>query len=158
VLAKHDVGHGDPLVQAVVDHGPGALARLFGGLEDEQQRAAPGGAGRGQFRRGAEQAGDVHVVAAGVHHRDVGAVGVLRAPGARVRQAGLLKHREPVHVGPQEHHRTGPVGEHADHAGAADAGDDLIAEASQAFRDDARRPVLGERELRMSVQVTVERG
>ena len=40
VLAEHDVGHREPVEQAVVDHGLRALADLLGGLEDEQQRAA----------------------------------------------------------------------------------------------------------------------
>jgi hypothetical protein len=100
----------------------------------------------------------VHVVPAGVHHRDLGAIAVLHPPGTRVRQAGLLKHREGVHVGAQQHGRAVPVREHPDHAGAAHRGRDLVAKASQPFRDDARRPVLGERKLRMRVQVAVQRG
>jgi hypothetical protein len=157
VLAEHDVRHREPRVQAVIDHRLRALADLLRGLEDEQQRPVPGAfAGlRGQVRRGAEQAGDVHVVAAGVHHRDVR---VFRPVGARVRQAGLLKHRQPVHVGAQQHRRPGPVRQHADHAGAAHPGRDLVAEFAQAFRDDPGRPVLGEREFRVGVQVAVERG
>ena len=72
----------------------------------------------------------MHVVPAGVHHWHFRAVTALPVAGARVRQAGLLKHREPVHVGPQQYGRALPVGEHADDAGAAYRGGDLVAEAS----------------------------
>jgi hypothetical protein len=139
---------------------PSAAAALFGRLEDELQPALPGARRglRGQFRGRAEQAGDVHVVPAGVHHRDVGAVRVLRPDGGGVVQAGLLEHRQRVHVGPQQHRGPGAGLEHADHAGAADPGGHLVAEIPQSFRDDARGPVLGERQLGMGVQVAVERG
>ena len=78
--------------------------------------------------------------------------------GRRVVEAGLLEHRQRVHVGPQQHGRPGPVLQHGDHAGAADPGRHLVAEAAQAVGDDARGPVLGERQLGVGVQVAVERG
>jgi hypothetical protein len=85
-----------------------ATLALLSGLKGEQQRPMPFIACRGQFRRRAEQAGDVHVVTAGVHYRNVRAARVRAAYAARVHQAGLLKHQEPVHIGAQEHRRPVP--------------------------------------------------
>jgi hypothetical protein len=135
-----------------------ALAGLLGGLEDEHQRAAPGPRPHGQLRGRAEQAGDVHVVAARMHDRHVRAVGVLRPDRRRVVKAGLLVHGQRVHVGPQQHGRPGPAGEDADHAGTADAGRRAVPQLLQPRRDDRGGPVLGERELGMSVQVAVDPG
>jgi hypothetical protein len=62
VLAEHDVGLAEPLVEAVVDHGAGALADFLGGLEYREQPAPPRAAARGELGRRAQQAGDVRVV------------------------------------------------------------------------------------------------
>ena len=158
MLAEHHVGNPEPVEQAVVDHRLGALADLFRGLEDEQQGAAPAARVRRQLGRRAEQAGDVRVVTAGVHHRHVLAVGALAAVGRRVVEAGPLEHRERVHVGPEQHGRAVAVGQQADDAGAADARRRLVAEVAQPRGHDPGRPVLGERELGMRVQIAIDLG
>ena len=149
-------GTPEPVEQAVVDHRLGAPADLFRGLEDEQQGAAPAARVRGQLGGRAEQAGDVRVVTAGVHDRHVLAVRALAAVGRRVVEAGPLEHRQRVHVGPQQHGRAVAVGQQADDAGAADARRRLVAEVAQPRGDDAGRPVLGERELGMRVQIAID--
>jgi hypothetical protein len=52
----------------------------------------------------------VHVVAAGVHHRLVNAVGVGHAFLASIRQAGAFFYREGIEVGAQEDGRPGAIG------------------------------------------------
>jgi hypothetical protein len=50
----------------------------------------------------------------------------------------------------------GPVRDHADHAGPGHSGRDLVAKITQALRHNARRPMLGEGEFRVSMQITVD--
>ena len=91
------------------------------------QRAAPGD----HLPRRADQRGDVHVVAAGVHHRLLGAGGVDLAGARGIGDARALLERQPVHVGAKHHRRAGAVAQDRNHAGAADAGGHLIAERAQ---------------------------
>ena len=72
--------------QPVVDHLPGAVAELLGGLEQRDDAPVPVAAGVREQRGRPEQAGDVDVVPAGVHHRHLVAVQVPGGHGARVRQ------------------------------------------------------------------------
>jgi hypothetical protein len=105
---------------------------------------------------GAEQRGDVHVVPAGVHHRDVVAVAVGGPGGAGVVQAGGLLDRQGVHVGTQQDACAGPVAQHADHPRAADAVMHLVAALTQPVGDRASRLELLVREFRKLVQPAVE--
>ena len=132
------VGLGKAGVEAVLDHRPGAGDRLLGGLGDEDQGARPVRPPRRHLPRRADQRGDVHVMAAGVHHRllDAGAVGL---PGARwIGDAGALLQRQAVHVGAQHHRRPGAVAQQGDDAVAADAGRHLVAERAQLARHPRR--------------------
>jgi hypothetical protein len=106
-------------------------------LQASRARASQGG--------GAGQPGDVHVVAAGVHDRDLGAGRVRRRGGAGVGEAGGLADGQGVHVGPQHHGRPVAVGEQPDDAGAPDLRGDLVALLPQPARGQAGRPPLLER-------------
>ena len=75
VLAEHDIGFGEALEQAVVDHRLGALRRLLARLKDRHQGAPPGVARLRQQCRRADQPGHVHVVAAHMPHRHGVALG-----------------------------------------------------------------------------------
>ena len=149
VLAQHDVRAAEPVVEPVVDHRPGARAELLGGLEHREQRAGPGVPRRRQLRGGADQAADVHVVAAGVGDRDVVPVAVDAAGRAGVLQAGVLQHRQGVHVGPEQGGGPGAVAQHADDAGAADALGGLEARRPQPLGGDPGGAGLLERQLRV---------
>jgi len=68
------------------------------------------------------QAGHMDVVPASMRHRHFLAVTIPGGHGARVLRAGVLPHRQGVHVRPQQDRRPAAVGQYAGHAGAADAG------------------------------------
>ena len=110
----------------------------------------------GEQLRGPGQAGHVHVVAAGVHHRHLGAVGVGAGDRAGVGQPGRLPHRQRVHVRPQQHGRAVAVAQHPDHPGAADPLVHLEAGAPQPAGDQPRRPLLLVGQLRVPVHVPVQ--
>ncbi|MFN8189880.1 MAG: hypothetical protein U0R78_05440 [Nocardioidaceae bacterium] len=74
MLAEHDVRATEPVIEPVVDHRPRALAELPAGWTTSWS-AGPGQVS-GELGGGAEQAGDVHVVAARVADADVVAVGI----------------------------------------------------------------------------------
>ena len=97
----------------------------------------------------------MHVVAARVHHVGALAACVGRDHVAGVVQAGLLAQRQSVHVSADQHRRAVTVAQDARHAGAADAGGDRVPGAGQPLGGDARRAVLGERQLGVGVQVLV---
>ena len=79
----------EPVHQPVLDHGVGARAPLFGGLEDHD-RVAGEIARFGEIAGGAQQHRGVAVMAAGVH-----LAGVFRG----IRQIGRLLDRQRIHVG-----------------------------------------------------------
>ncbi len=117
--------------QPVVDHGLAAGAAFLGRLEDHDHGAVEI-AGLGEMLGRAQQHGGVAVMAAGVHHaRVLGSEGHARS----------LQDRQRIHVGTQADGLAGghvAAADHADHAGAADAGDDLVAaEGAQLIGDDA---------------------
>ena len=117
--------------QAVVDHGLAAGAAFLGRLEDHHRRAVEI-AGLGEIFRRAQQHGGVAVMAAGVHqagrlggvgHADVSSIG-----------SASMSARSPITLSDARL----AAADHADDAGAADAGDDLIAaELAQPVGDDA---------------------
>jgi len=102
MLPQHDVGLAEPIEQAIVDHGPGALSELLSRLEDQDQRALPCVGVLGESSGGSQQAGDVHIVAAGVHNRHIVAVAIGSTRCAGIRQSGLFFHRQSVHIGTQQ--------------------------------------------------------
>ena len=86
--------------RAVVEHAAGAVAGLLGRLEQRDHRAAPLFGRSGEQPGRAEQAGDVHVVSAGVHDRHLGAVRVGRDAVLAYGRPVCLLDRQGVHVGP----------------------------------------------------------
>ena len=110
----------------------------------------------GEQPGGAQQAGHVDVVAAGVHHRDLVAVVVGAGGCTRVGQAGRLPHRQRVHVRPQQHRGTVAVAQHTDHAGAAHPLVHLEPGLLQPLGDRRRGPVLLVGQLRVLMQGAVE--
>jgi hypothetical protein len=120
VLRQGDRRLGDEAREPGFDH-PGSTApELLGGLEERNERAVPGRAVRREQPRGARQARDVHVVAAGVRdgHDVAGGVGLLDRAG--VRKARFFLHRQGVHVRAHEHRRAVAVAQDADNPGRAD--------------------------------------
>ena len=124
--------------QAVLDHRGSAGAALFRRLEDHD-RVAGEIPGLGEIARRAQQHRGVAVMAAGVHQ--------ARGLGG-VRQVGLLLDRQRVHVGAQPDHLDVALAgrlaalDDADHAGAAEAGRDLVAaEFPQPVRHECRGAV-----------------
>ena len=120
VLAEHDVRMRQARAIPVRDHRVRALRHFLAGLEHHQRRAAPRVARFGQHARGAHQPGDVQVVPAGMRDADLSPIRVGGRRLAGIRQAGVLGHRQRVHVGAQHHRRAVAIAQHADHAGHAD--------------------------------------
>jgi hypothetical protein len=144
----------EPLHQAVPHHLAAAAAPLLRRLENHHRRAGEI-AGLGEIFGRAEQHGRVPVMAAGVH---------LAGRRGAVRQVGLLGDRQRVHVGAQSDHpsarpRLFAPADHADHAGAADAGHHVIAaERLQFLGDQARGAMHIELQFRVRVQVAPPSG
>jgi hypothetical protein len=116
----------------------------------------PAGGAAGQQLGGAEQAGDVHVVTAGVRHRHLVAVGVGSRDRAGIGQAGRLPYGQGIHVRPQQHRRALSVAQHSHHARSADAGVDLIAALPEPVADLRGGLPLLVRQLRVLMQIPVE--
>ena len=135
----------------IVHHRPGAGAALLRRLEDDHR-------GAGEIARlrkifgGPEQHGGVAVVAAGVH---------LAGHGRFVGDGCRLLDRQSVHVGAHPDHLGARLAaaDDADDAGAADAGNDVVAaEALEPFRHRPRGAVDVILKLRMGVQVAAPFG
>ena len=95
----------------------------------------------------AEQHRGVAVMAAGMH---------LAGHRRFIRQAGFLLDRQGIHVGAQAEHLVAglPAADDADHAGAADAGNHLVAaEAFELVGDRGRGAVHVVTQLRMGMKV-----
>ena len=160
---RHDVegdgviGLGKARVEPVGEHRPGAGDGLLGGLDDQDQGAVPAGAPRRQLAGGTDHGGDVHIMAAGMHHRllDPGHVGL---PDMRwIGHAGPFLERQAIHVGAEHDSRSGAVAQDRDHAGAADPGGHLIPQRAQLLRHAGRRVHLAAGKLRIAVEM-VEQG
>ncbi len=147
VLAEHHVGEGEAGVQPVGDHGRRPAAGLLGRLPDDDERARPCAAGRGQRVGGSGEPRDVQIVTAGMHHA---------VNGGGVLQTGGLLDRQCVHVAAQPHGRTLAVGENTDHPGTADALRHVVAGGPQPSGELRGGAVLLEGELRVTVEVLVE--
>lgn len=159
VLAQHDLGPGEPLEESVVDHPACADGEFLSRLEHHQQCAAPLVTRPREQHGGTGQAGGVHVVTAGVHHRYVAALVVHASHLAGVGKSGLLLHRQRVEVRAEHDHRPLAVAQYPDHAGDADSLGHLVeARLAQALRQKTGGACLLERELGISVQILVEGG
>jgi hypothetical protein len=119
---------------------------LFGSLADTEHGAAPEFGGIGQSG-GAGNARDAHVVLAGVH--DAGR-------RARVRQAGLLVHRQRVQLGPHQNGWPWTVPADTHHAVRADPRGDLEPGAGQAAGEPRSGPRLPAGQFRVVVQLLVQ--
>ena len=155
---KRSNGTTGPIVHAVdfvnlpaVHHAIGAhlaatAAALFGGLKNDHHGAVEI-AGFGQIFGRAQQHRGMAIMATGMH-RAGGFAGIV--------QAGLFHDRQCVHIGAQPDHlatiRAAP--DHANHAGAANAGHHLVtAKRAQLFGHHCRCAMGVEQYFRMRVQV-----
>jgi hypothetical protein len=129
--------------QSLLEHHTRAVIALFARLEHEQHRAGERGLPAREQTGGADQHRDVRVVTARVH----GAVDL-----GRERQAGILAHRQRVHVGAeQERGSRPPAGEPADDRGRARPRAEVEAETVQRLEDGGLRARQGETDLGMTV-------
>lgn len=156
VLTKDHLGLGDAVVEAVLDHGVRPATELFGRLEDRDQCAMPLLLCPDEFRHGANQAGDVDVVPAGVHDRYLKALVVHTHGSACVVQPGGFLDGQCIHVSTQHHNGALPVPENTHYAGLSDVPVDLEAQTVKVSGHDSSRSHLLERQLRVSVQVFVQ--
>lgn len=144
VVQAVDAVDREAVEESVVDHGPGASAGLFAGLEDRAHGAVEA-ALFGEDGGRSEPHGQVPVVAAGVHGS--------RMDGG-VRHATVLGDRQAVELGPQADGSGGrPAGQRAHDPGAADAGGDVEAEVGEHGGHVGAGLVLGERRFRDAVEV-----
>ena len=88
VLAEHDIGLGEALEQAVVDHGLRALRRLLAGWKTAISVPCQASRALREQRGRADQPGHVHVMAAGMRHRHRVPVAIRRRDLAGIGQAG----------------------------------------------------------------------
>ena len=136
--------------QPVLDHRRGAGAALFRGLEDHDRIAGEIPRLR-QIARRAEQHRGMPVMAAGVH--------LARGPGG-VGKTGVFLDRQRVHVGAKTDHLQAAIAgrlaalDDADHAGAAESGDDFVAaEFPQPLRHERRRAMHVVHQFRMLMDI-----
>ena len=87
---------------------------------------------------GRDQRAHVQVVPAHVADRDVVSGGILGVHLARVRQAGLLLHRQRIELGAQQHGVAGAVLQHRHQSRTAHVLGDLVAECAQLLRQLGR--------------------
>jgi hypothetical protein len=126
----------------------------YGGLEHRENGARPAGPVLGELAGRADQAGDVHVVPAGVRHRHRRAGRVLADNGAGVRQPGALGHRQRVHVRAQGYGRSGSApAQNPDDARMCYARLNFDSERAQMCRDDPGRADFAITEFRVLVDV-----
>ena len=156
MLAKYHIRLGEPPEQPIVDHGLGSFRRLFRGLEDRHQRAAPRRSCVGEQFGGARKPGHVHIMAAHVRDGHGIAVAIDARHLAGVRQPGRFLDGECVHIGSQHHRRTVAVAEKAHDSGLADARRDFIAGGTQPFRRQTRGTQFLHGEFGMRMNILVE--
>ena len=144
--------HAPAFHQAVFAHFAPAAAAFFGGLEDQHDGAVKV-PGFGQVLRRTQQHRGVAVVATGVHR----AIGL-----GRIGQPGLFVDRQRIHVGAQADDLARCVRlalDDPDDAGAADAGDDLVAAKGFQLVGHQRAGAVGvEQDLGVFVQVAAPGG
>lgn len=156
MLGQRHVRPWNQVRQAGVDHPPRPIRHLFRGLEQGDVGAGPGGFAFRHKAGGAEQAGDVHVVAAGVGHRYGAAAAVRGGVRAGIGQPGVFGHGERVHVGAHQHGGPVAVAQDADDPGGADVLVHHVAEVPQQAGRQGCRPGLLMAQFGVPVQVFVE--
>ena len=141
---------GEAVEQAIIEHGLGTAAPLFGGLEDQVHGAGEIAVFCKPARR-AQQHGGVAVMAAGMHQ-----AGVPRGVG----NAGRLRDRQRVHVCTQaDHALAGPgAADGADDAELAHAGHGFDAPAAQMLGDEASGAQLLHAQFGVGVDVLPDGG
>jgi hypothetical protein len=97
----------------------------------------------------------VHVVTAGMHHRDLVALVIPAARDARIRQTGAFEDRQTVHVGAQQHHGSVAVAQHPRQPRATDALGDLVAVPGQPPGGETGGAMFPERQLRVGMKIPV---
>lgn len=153
-MAQRNVGLGDLRDESVGHHRPGACGDFFAGLEQGDVSAGPGVAVGGQQPSGADPCSDVHVMPAGVHHRNRLAVVVGRCPGGRVSQPGCLLDRQRVNVCPEQHGWAVAVAQHPDDAATDLLG--LVAVLVKTTGDFGQRFGLLHGQLGVAVEVPIQ--
>ena len=142
VQAEHPV---DTLEHARLDHGAGSAGHLLGRLEGEADSSGEILAALRQQVSQRQRDGQVHVVAASLHH--------ARADRA-IGEPGPLLDRQPVHVGPHQHALARTLAaQGAHHAGPGHTGCDLEPEVAEVIGDHARRVDFLEGQLRLGMEV-----
>lgn len=146
--------HPGRVQDAVVEHALSALPAFLARLEHEYDVPGKPRGVVGEHLGGTDEHGRVQVVSAGMHH-------ALRARG--VAEAGLLVHREGVHVGPQQDGTTRRAGvraavaaQHRGQGGRAGARGDVEWQMRECVDDGPLRPREVETCLRSAVQPTAE--
>lgn len=148
--------HREPGEEPVPDHGPCPRPGLLGGLGHEEERPGPGAVLPCQQAGGPGKDRHVQVMAAGMHHRNCQPARHCHVRGG-IGEAGLLPDGEPVHVGPDHHHRPPAPAEDPHHPGPSHGSDHLEPQFFEMCGEYPCRPHLGTRELGMPVEVPVER-
>jgi hypothetical protein len=156
VLAENHIRAGNKVEEAGVDHSLGPAARLFRGLENRDDRSLPVCALVHEPLQGPEEAGDVDVVAAGMHDRYVLAVLINTAGSAGVVQSCRLFYGQAVHVRPQQDCPARPVREDADNTGDADAGVHGETQGMKMLSRNPGGPVFLKGKLGVCMQVPVQ--
>ena len=129
--------------QTFLDHDPRAVVPLLAGLEHEEHRAGERLTTAREQPRGAHQHRRVTVVPARVHRA---------FDFRRERQAGLLGHRQGVHVATKQNRPAGAGARQTrDHRRRALARPDLEPETVERLEDRLLRPRHRESDLRMTV-------
>jgi hypothetical protein len=113
---------------AVLDHRDSALARVFGGPAYQYQRSMPAAAIRRHPLGRAEPARHADVVTAGMHDRNRRSGVAVDDDVAGKPQSRVLRDRQGVHVGAQQHGSARADPENSGDAGAADLSRHLVAE------------------------------
>ena len=132
--------------QAFLEHELGAVVAFLAGLEHEEDLPGQIVTMADEQAGGLAEHGDVEVVAAGVH----GAV-----DARRVRESGVFRHRQGVHVAAQQDRRAGAGSvEDPDDARGAGAGRQGQAEAVDGLEDAVLSAGQVEADLGLLVEVT----
>jgi len=99
----------------------------------------------------------MHAVAAGMHHRHLLAVEIHLPHARRIGQAGLLEHRQRIHVGADHQRRPREIAQQRHHAGLADAAMHLEALRLQLGGQPRGRLHFLQRQFGIRVQVLEQR-
>src|ERR1700747_1762603 len=156
VLPKNHVRFWETSEEILVDHCLSAFRRLLRRLKDWHQGSPPDIAGACKQTACSDQPGHMHVMTTRVHYRNCVTLAVLCRNGACVGQAGLLLHRQRVHVRPEHHGWTFTISQDANYACLPNTSGNFIACGSQFFSRNFGCSRLLHRKLGMRVDVFIE--